>query len=199
MCFIILLKGSLPNIHFFHFLLTCHNKTQSTQEFLNKVDHEPDRKKPSVHVSSQEGRNETSESESDSASSDMSLAIKNDGNCSPDRYETISNQQSSIQGNEYEFDQQSEEYIDKANKVVIHSVVLSDLFPRIKFLDKKNDLKFSMKEGTICQYLFCQFKLNYDENQRELLWKKARKWIQASISRLRSDKSAAVKNAFYGK
>ena len=126
----------------------------------------------------------------------MSLAIKDDGS---DRYETISNQQSSDQDNEYEFDQQSEEYIDKANRVIIHNVVLSDLFPRIKFLDKKNDLKFSMKEGTICEYLFCKSKLKYDENQMELLWKKARKWIQASISRLRSDKSSAVKTAFYGK
>ena len=111
-------------------------------------------KKPSAHVSSQEGKNETSESESNSTSSGMSLAIKNDGNCSPDRYETISNQQSSVQGNEYEFDQRSEEYTDKANRIVIHSVVLSDLFSRIKFLDKKKDLEYTMKEGSICHYVF---------------------------------------------
>ena len=78
-------------------------------------------------------------------------------------------------------------------------MVLSDLFPRIKFLDKKKDLEYTMKEGSICQYLFCKSKLNYDESQREFLWKKAKGWIQESISRLRSDKSAAVKNAFYGK
>ena len=42
---------------------------------------------------------------------------------------------------------------ERYNKLAIQNIVISDLFPRIKFLDKYKDLKYSLEEGTICNFV----------------------------------------------
>ena len=88
---------------------------------------------------------------------------------------------------------------ERYNRLAVHSIVVSDLFPRIKFLDKYKDLEYSSEEGTICHYVLNTCQLNYDSNQEEILWEKAKKWIMSSITRLRSDKSTAMQKELYSK
>ena len=90
-------------------------------------------------------------------------------------------------------------YNDMINRHTIYNIVANDLFPRIKFLDKTKDLKFSMEKGSICHYVFHLGKLSYKKNQEAVLWERAKKWIMSSIAKLRSDKCSAIRNAFYGK
>ena len=79
--------------------------------------------------------------------------------------------------------------LDRYNMQAVWNIVVSDLFPRIKFLDKDRDLKCSSKEGTICHY----------SDQEEILWDKAKDWIIQHITRLRSDKMTAMQIEFYSK
>ena len=44
--------------------------------------------------------------------------------------------------------------IEQLNKYAICNIVMSELFPRIKFLDKNKNLDFSRENGTICHYVF---------------------------------------------
>ena len=88
---------------------------------------------------------------------------------------------------------------ERAFRYTVHCIVANNLFPRIKFLDKTKDLEFSMEEGTICHYVFHMCNLKYDIERMEYIWGKARKWVLSSITRLRSDKCTAIRNAFYGK
>ena len=88
---------------------------------------------------------------------------------------------------------------ERAFRSTVHCIVANNLFPRIKFLDKTRDLEFSMEEGTICHYLFNMCQLKYDVERMEYVWGKARKWVLSSITRLRSDKCTAIRNAFFGK
>ena len=107
--------------------------------------------KPSKHISSQERRNKSNESDNDSANISMSLAMKNDGNgnYSPERNDLSSNQQLSYQDNEtsqeynnFVFDQQSEAFTENSNRLMIHNVVVNHLFPRIKFWIRRGTLYF---------------------------------------------------------
>ena len=87
---------------------------------------------------------------------------------------------------------------DMTNRYAVHAVVASQLFPRVKFLDRKKDLDYSEQEGTICKFVMerCNISLNLDS---KAFWDKAKKWVSASIARLRSDKSTSMRNAFHGK
>ena len=89
--------------------------------------------------------------------------------------------------------------MDKYHKLAVHSIIVSDLFPRIKFLDKYKDLEYLSKEGTICHYVLKRCQLNYDSDQEEILWDKAKDWIMQHITRLRSDKMTAMQKEFYSK
>ena len=60
------------------------------------------------------------------------------------------------------------------NRLAVHSIVVSDLFPRIKFLDKYKDLKYSSEEGTICHYVLEKCQLNYDSNRRKFFRRRPR-------------------------
>lgn len=88
---------------------------------------------------------------------------------------------------------------ERSNKHAIHEIVVANLFPRIKFFNKDTDFEFSMKQGSICHYVFNMCNLKYQQNQEALLWEKAKKWIQVSITKLRSSKCTAIRRAFYGK
>ena len=59
-----------------------------------------------------------------------------------------------------------EAYNDMINRHTIYNIVANDLFPRIKFLDKTKDLKFSMEKGSICHYVFNLGKLSYKKIRR---------------------------------
>ena len=89
--------------------------------------------------------------------------------------------------------------LDRYNMQAVRNIVVSDLFPRIKFFDKDRDLKYSSEEGTICHYVLNRCQLNYDSDQEEILWDKAKDWIIQYITRLRSDKMTAMKKEFYSK
>ena len=64
--------------------------------------------------------------------------------------------------------------LDRYNIQAVQNIVVSDLFPRIKFLDKYKDLKYLLEEDTICYFVLKKCQLNYDSIQEEILWKKAK-------------------------
>ena len=64
---------------------------------------------------------------------------------------------------------------ERYNRLAVYSIIVSDLFPRIKFLDKYKDLEYSSEEGTIRHFVLKRCQLNYDPNQEEILWEKAKK------------------------
>ena len=101
---------------------------------------------------------------------------------------------SSIGGNKVMDDREA----DCQNKLAIHNLTATKLFPRIKFVNKKQDLEYSEDKLSICYNVFKRCHLVYNTS-KETFWNKARKWVQASITRLRSDKCTAIRNAFYGK
>ena len=87
---------------------------------------------------------------------------------------------------------------DCQNKLAIHNLTATKLFPRIKFVNKKQDLEYSEDKLSICYNVFKRCHLVYNTS-KETFWNKAKKWVQASITRLRSDKCTAIRNTFYGK
>ena len=84
------------------------------------------------------------------------------------------------------------------DKTTVAGVVADKLFQRAKFVDRHNDLMYDEKEGSICKFVTSNCNLKPDINKSEW-WKQASKWIPANISRLRNDKSTAMKWAFLGK
>ena len=98
-----------------------------------------------------------------------------------------------------EFDDKDDEMIERSNRLTFHRIVVDHLFPRIKFLDKNEDLEYSNEPGTICHFIFHKCYLQYQSMTEEVLWEKAKKWIKSSITRLRSDKCTAIRNEFYSK
>ena len=89
---------------------------------------------------------------------------------------------------------------DASNKIAIHAIVSIHLFPRIKFLDKNRDLKFTKEEkNTVCHFVLNRCNLQYDQDNQLRFWEQAKKWIVYSIGRLRSDKMVTMRHAFHGK
>ena len=64
--------------------------------------------------------------------------------------------------------------IEKINQYAIYNIVVSKLFPRIKFLDKNKDLNFSRENGTICHYVFQTCNLKYEQGDEVVLWGQAK-------------------------
>ena len=87
---------------------------------------------------------------------------------------------------------------DKTNKYAVHSVVGTELFPRVKFLDSTNDLIYSRQPNTICDFVLSRCKLALDVNE-EVFWEKAKDWVKKCLARHRSDKATACRNVFHGK
>jgi hypothetical protein len=72
------------------------------------------------------------------------------------------------------------------------------LFQKVKFVNRDFDLGYDETDGTICKFVTtnCNLQANIDVCT---WWKEARKWIPPTyISRLRNDKSTAMKWAFLG-
>ena len=74
-----------------------------------------------------------------------------------------------------EYNEFVEVHRERYNMHAVQNIVVSDLFPRIKFLNKNKDLEYSLEEGTICYFVLKKCQLNYDSNQEEILWEKAKK------------------------
>ena len=86
--------------------------------------------------------------------------------------------------------------LERYNMHAVQNIVVNDLFSRIKFLDRNKDLQYSLEEGTICHFVLKKCQSNYDLNQEEILWEKAK---MHHITRLRSDKMTVMKMEFYSK
>ena len=84
------------------------------------------------------------------------------------------------------------------DKTVVAGVIADKLFQRAKFVDRDNDLMYDERDGSICKYVTtsCNLQANIDVSE---WWKQARKWIPTYISRLRNDKSTAMKWACLGR
>jgi len=87
-----------------------------------------------------------------------------------------------------------ENCLTTGDKTTVAGVVADKLFPRAKFVDRDTDL---MYDGPICKFVTTLCNLQADVDQITW-WKQARKWIPTNISRLRNDKSTAMKWAFLG-
>ena len=83
------------------------------------------------------------------------------------------------------------------DRTTVAGVVADKLFQKAKFVDRDFDLGYDVTEGSICKFVttYCNLQANIDVNT---WWKEARKWIPTYISRLRNDKSTAMKWAFLG-
>ncbi len=83
------------------------------------------------------------------------------------------------------------------DRTTVAGVVADKLFQRAKFVDRSTDLMYDESEGTICNFVAtsCNLQPNIDIST---WWKQARKWIPTYISRLRNDKSTAMKWAVLG-
>jgi hypothetical protein len=84
------------------------------------------------------------------------------------------------------------------DRTTVAGVVVADkLFQKAKFVDRDFDLGYNETKGSICKFVttYCNLQANIDVCT---WWKEARKWIPTYISRLRNDKSTAMKWAFLG-
>ena len=91
-----------------------------------------------------------------------------------------------------------ENNIEQLNKYAVYNIVMSKLFPRIKFLDKNKDLDFSREKWYYLSLCFQTCNLKYNQGEKLSCGDK-QKWIVKNIARLKSDKGSAMRKAFYGK
>ena len=91
-----------------------------------------------------------------------------------------------------------ESLADRTNKYVIHSVVGTELFPRVKFVDHVNDLEYSCTKNTICDFVLICCKLSLHTSEA-VFWEKAKTWVRHCIACHGSDKAAALRYVFHGK
>ena len=87
---------------------------------------------------------------------------------------------------------------DKTNQYAVHSVVSTELFPRVKFLDSTNDLVYSKERNTICNLMMSWCKLSLDVNEA-VFWEKAKDWVKKCLVHHRSDKAIAFRIVFHRK
>ena len=87
---------------------------------------------------------------------------------------------------------------DRTNKYAIHSVVGTELFPRVKFVDHVHDLVYSRTRSTICDFVLSRCKLSLRTSET-VFGEKAKGWVRYCIARHRSDKATALRNVFHGK
>jgi hypothetical protein len=87
----------------------------------------------------------------------------------------------------------------KRDHSTVVMVVSESLFRRVKFVDADVDLLYDEHRHSICG--FVARKCNVVENQLDVKvwWKEARKWVRDTISRMRNDKTTAIKWEFLGK
>ena len=83
-------------------------------------------------------------------------------------------------------------------KQTIHSICTNELFPCVKFINRGYDVEFSENWKSICQFVLSRCNLSSETNQREF-WVRNRKYVINTITTLRSNKSASLRWAFFGK
>ena len=160
----------------------------------------------SHHLTTETEKEKTTHTNEDIESKGLVLAFSNDKEFIPEENNSAENEDTGNHDNlnpdsnmSIDFDDQDEDDLERSNRLIFHSIVVDKLFPRIKFLDKCNDLEFSNKNGTICHFIFNKCGLQYDEKEQVSLWQSAKKWIMTSIARLRCNRCSAIRNEFYSK
>ena len=91
-----------------------------------------------------------------------------------------------------------ESLADRTNKYVIHSVVGTELFPRVKFVDHVNDLEYSCTKNTICDFVLSRCRLSLRSTE-PVFWEMEKTWVRQCLACHRSDKATALRNVFHGK
>jgi hypothetical protein len=76
-------------------------------------------------------------------------------------------------------------------------IVTKYLFPRVKFLDKKLDLEYSEQKNSVSCFVFGRLPMRKDFNL-ETYWNEIKKFISDCITKSRSEKTTALRNAFHG-
>ena len=82
-------------------------------------------------------------------------------------------------------------------KHVINSVCSNYLFPRVKFINNRKDLVYSLEANSICQHVISQCNLASFVNKQEW-WLKHCKMVMSTLTSLRSNKATALRLAFFG-
>ena len=88
--------------------------------------------------------------------------------------------------------------IEKLDNYILSLIATNFLFPRVKFLDYKIDLQYCQRQNTVSHFVLGMLLMRKDVNL-QTYWKKIKKYIGRCITRLRSEKTVAIRNAFHGK
>ena len=83
------------------------------------------------------------------------------------------------------------------NKCVIRSIVSNYLFPRVKFLNRKDDMEYSDEKRDICGFILSH--CNLKENEKRDFWSTYKKYVASTVSKLRCDRTKDMRKAFHGK
>ena len=87
---------------------------------------------------------------------------------------------------------------EKSSRSAVRSIVSYSVFPRVKFCDSVRDLRYKTEDKTICKFVMERLSISESVDKRDF-WEKAKKWVKATITRLRSTKSTELRYAFHGK
>ena len=88
--------------------------------------------------------------------------------------------------------------IEALDNFLLNLIVTNFLFSRVKFLDNKFDLKYSAKENSVSHFVLGMLPMRTDVDL-QMYWNKIKRFISECITRLRSEKTVAIRKAFHGK
>lgn len=96
----------------------------------------------------------------------------------------------------YSMESLSNRIID--SRYTINSIVNTHLFPRVKFINKDQDLAYTDNKRSICQFVlkYCHISPSIDKKE---WWQLHSKFVYKQVTALRSSKSSSLQTAFYGK
>ena len=80
----------------------------------------------------------------------------------------------------------------------IHAICVNELFPLVKFMNGAGDIDYSEESKSICQYIIQKCNLSSIVDKREW-WENNRKYVKNQITSQRSNKTATLRWAFWGK
>jgi hypothetical protein len=83
------------------------------------------------------------------------------------------------------------------DKTTVKLVVTTQVFHKVKFVDRDTDLAFSEEKKSICQYVISHCNVHTDIIITDW-WKQVRTYVSQAITRLRNDRNTAMKWAVLG-
>ena len=83
------------------------------------------------------------------------------------------------------------------DRTTVILVVTSQVFPKVKFVDRDTDLAFTEDKESICQFVISRCNLHTDIIITDW-WKQVQKHVAQTINRLRNDRNTAMKWAVLG-